>query len=67
MVRGKKRAKPEISLFFEVLRVLLAVIYGFVVGSIVGYVCDAFGISPVMAGALIGGLTGITTLLIFAS
>ena len=67
MVRGKKQTRPEISLFFEVLRVLLAVIYGFVVGSIVGYVCDVFGVSPVLAGALIGGVTGMTTLFIFAS
>ena len=45
---------------------ILVVIYGVVIGTVMGYVCKLLGLDVILSGAVIGALTGITTIFIFS-
>jgi len=51
---------------FMLLQLILVVIYGVVIGTVMGYVCKLLGLDVILSGAVIGALTGITTIFIFS-
>jgi len=50
---------------FILLQLILVVIYGVVIGSLIGYACKLLGLDVIVSGAVVGALTGLTTVLIF--
>jgi len=55
----------ELKFSLTVMKILLAVIYGSVIGAIIGYLGSIFSISNIFVGIICGAIAGVATVLIF--
>jgi hypothetical protein len=51
---------------FISLQIILIVIYGFVLGTVIGYICKLLGLDVILSGAIVGAITGLSTIIIFS-